>query len=140
MRFSSDMVREFQRLQVDILRQLSPGRPITHNFMAGFTFLPEGSLPPAKTADHFGTMSEGLQRPETRHSGKRSRIVWSPVDRTRLLFHDPPAALAAGAIEVMMKGDIIRIAGTQEMFAVRFRKKRKGRQKAQRVRIPTRKI
>ena len=30
MRFSSDMVREFQRLQVDILRQLSPGRPITH--------------------------------------------------------------------------------------------------------------
>ena len=35
-RFSSDMVREFQRLQVDILRQLSPGRPITHNFMAGF--------------------------------------------------------------------------------------------------------
>ena len=36
-RFSSDMVREFQRLQVDILRQLSPGRAITHNFMAGFT-------------------------------------------------------------------------------------------------------
>jgi beta-galactosidase len=36
-RFSSDMVREFQRLQVDILRQLSPERPITHNFMAGFT-------------------------------------------------------------------------------------------------------
>ena len=36
-RFSSDMVREFQGLQVDILRQLSPGRPITHNFMAGFT-------------------------------------------------------------------------------------------------------
>ena len=31
------MVREFQRLQVDILRQLSPGRAITHNFMAGFT-------------------------------------------------------------------------------------------------------
>ena len=36
-RFSSDMIREFQRLQVDILRRLSPGRPITHNFMAGFT-------------------------------------------------------------------------------------------------------
>ena len=36
-RFSSDMVREFQRLQVDILRRLSPGRPITHNFMAGFS-------------------------------------------------------------------------------------------------------
>ena len=36
-RFSSEMVREFQRLQVDILRQHSPGRAITHNFMAGFT-------------------------------------------------------------------------------------------------------
>ena len=36
-RFTSDMIREFQRLQVDVLRQLSPGRQITHNFMAGFT-------------------------------------------------------------------------------------------------------
>ena len=36
-RFSSEMVRQFQRLQVDILRQHSPGRAITHNFMAGFT-------------------------------------------------------------------------------------------------------
>ncbi len=36
-RFTSDMVREFQRLQVEVLRQLSPGRPITHNFMGGFT-------------------------------------------------------------------------------------------------------
>ena len=38
-RFSSDMIRQFQRLQVDILRQFSPGRAITHNFMAGFTEL-----------------------------------------------------------------------------------------------------
>jgi len=36
-RFTSDMVREFQRLQVEVLRELSPGRLITHNFMAGFT-------------------------------------------------------------------------------------------------------
>ncbi len=36
-RFSSDMVREFQAPQVEILRRLSPGRPITHNFMGGFT-------------------------------------------------------------------------------------------------------
>ncbi len=32
-RFASDMVVEFNRLQVDILRRLSPGRDITHNFM-----------------------------------------------------------------------------------------------------------
>ena len=36
-RFSSDMIREFQQVQLEVLRQLSPGRPITHNFMGGFT-------------------------------------------------------------------------------------------------------
>ncbi|WP_037306678.1 beta-galactosidase [Ruegeria halocynthiae] len=34
-RYSSDRVRLFNRAQVDILRALSPGRDITHNFMAG---------------------------------------------------------------------------------------------------------
>nr|WP_255327263.1 MULTISPECIES: beta-galactosidase [unclassified Thermotoga] len=36
-RFASDQVVEFNRLQVEIIRELSPGRFITHNFMAGFT-------------------------------------------------------------------------------------------------------
>jgi beta-galactosidase len=36
-RFTSDTIREFQGIQVEVLRELSPGRPITHNFMAGFT-------------------------------------------------------------------------------------------------------
>ena len=31
-RFASDMVADFNRVQVDILRELSPGRDITHNF------------------------------------------------------------------------------------------------------------
>lgn len=34
-RYSSDRVRLFNKAQVDILRQYSPGRDITHNFMAG---------------------------------------------------------------------------------------------------------
>lgn len=33
MRFSSDQVRSFNRAQVDIIRALSPGRPVTHNYM-----------------------------------------------------------------------------------------------------------
>lgn len=33
MRFSSDQVRTFNRAQVEIIRALSPGRPITHNYM-----------------------------------------------------------------------------------------------------------
>lgn len=32
-RFSSDQVRSFNKAQADILHALSPGRPITHNFM-----------------------------------------------------------------------------------------------------------
>ena len=36
-RFSSDQVVGFNRLQVDILRQYSPGRDIVHNFMGFYT-------------------------------------------------------------------------------------------------------
>jgi beta-galactosidase len=34
-RFSSDQVSAFNRLQVEIIRRFSPGRPILHNFMGG---------------------------------------------------------------------------------------------------------
>jgi beta-galactosidase len=36
-RFASDQVARFNRAQVDILRRLSPGKDITHNFMGFFT-------------------------------------------------------------------------------------------------------
>lgn len=36
-RYCSDQVVEFNRLQVDLVRELSPGRPVTHNFMGFFT-------------------------------------------------------------------------------------------------------
>ena len=36
-RFSSDEVVAFNRMQVDIIREFSPGRDITHNFMGAFT-------------------------------------------------------------------------------------------------------
>jgi len=35
-RFASDQIKAFNRLQVEILRELSPGRFVTHNFMGGF--------------------------------------------------------------------------------------------------------
>ncbi len=37
MRFSSDQVREFNHLQVEIIRSYSPGRTILHNFMGRFS-------------------------------------------------------------------------------------------------------
>ena len=48
MRFSSDQVRLFNHLQVEIIRQRSPGRTILHNFMGRFLDF-----------DHF-TLSEDL--------------------------------------------------------------------------------
>jgi len=36
-RFASDEVRRYNRMQVDILRELSPGRPVLTNFMSQFT-------------------------------------------------------------------------------------------------------
>jgi len=36
MRFSSDQVKSFNQLQVEIIRKYSPGRTILHNFMGGF--------------------------------------------------------------------------------------------------------
>lgn len=36
-RFSSDQVASFNRMQVNILREASPGRDVTHNFMGFFT-------------------------------------------------------------------------------------------------------
>ena len=36
-RFSSDQVARYNRMQVEILREHSPGRPIAHNFMQLFT-------------------------------------------------------------------------------------------------------
>jgi len=35
-RFSSEQIKSFNKLQVDILRQYSPGRDIVHNFMGNF--------------------------------------------------------------------------------------------------------
>jgi len=35
-RFSSEQIKTFNKLQVDILRQYSPGRDIVHNFMGNF--------------------------------------------------------------------------------------------------------
>ncbi|MEQ8300689.1 MAG: beta-galactosidase [Hyphomonas sp.] len=36
-RFSSDAICSYNQLQVDILRELSPGRPIAHNYIGDFT-------------------------------------------------------------------------------------------------------
>ena len=38
-RFASDQVRAFNRLQVEVLRALAPGKFVTHNFMGFFTDL-----------------------------------------------------------------------------------------------------
>ena len=73
-------------------------------------FLRKGQLPPSEIADRLGAMGKGLQRPERDHPVARGDIVRRPVDGSGLLFHDPPAAVRCGAVQVMMKSLKIRIA------------------------------
>jgi hypothetical protein len=88
-------------------------------------FLAKRRLTPTKEAHDFGAVSKGLQCPETHYAGKRSRVVWSPVRRTWLLFHHPPPASSAGTIEVVVEGTEVRIARTKKVLAVFLRKERK---------------
>ncbi|CAA9531896.1 MAG: GH42, partial [uncultured Thermomicrobiales bacterium] len=72
-RFASDMVAEFQAEQVAILRRLSPGRWITHNFMqffadfdhykvaAGLDFAAWDSYPTGMAERHATTEAERLR-------------------------------------------------------------------------------
>jgi beta-galactosidase len=73
-RFASDEVASFNRLQTEILRAASPGRPITHNFMGFYTEF-----------DHF-RLSEDLA------SCGRVIRTWRPSTTTSIAA----AAAAAG--------------------------------------------
>lgn len=43
-RFASDQVASYNRLQTEIVREFSPGRPITHNFMGFFNLFNHSSV------------------------------------------------------------------------------------------------
>jgi hypothetical protein len=58
-------------------------------------------------------MGVGFPGPKPHHAGQWRRIVRRPVHRSRLLFHDPPAALADGAVKVVVKGLKVGIALTR---------------------------
>ncbi|MEQ9437315.1 beta-galactosidase [Hyphomonas sp.] len=63
-RFSSDEICAYNQMQVDILRELSPGRPIAHNYIGDFTLFDHHDVSAAldyATWDSYpiGLLSEG---------------------------------------------------------------------------------
>ena len=77
-------------------------------------FLRKGKLAPAEIGNRFGSMGKGLQRPEPDHSVPWRDVVGGPVHRSWLLFHDPPAAMRGGTVQIMMKGLEVRVSGAGE--------------------------
>src|SRR5580704_3899195 len=96
----------------------------------------KGGLTPAKITHHFGAVGEGFVGPESNHSRVRGGIISGPVDRTRLLFQDPPAAPAAGSIQIVVKSYQIRITRTKIPALMRVRSFHLA-QEPERVRVPT---
>ena len=84
-------------------------------------FLGKWRLPPAEIADGFGTMCKCLPRPKTGHTWQRRWVVWRPVHRAGLLFHDPHATAAHGAVQVVVECLIVGMALAQkfEFFLIR---------------------
>ena len=66
-------------------------------------------LTPAEIADNLGAMGQSLPRPEAHHARLGDGVPRRPVHRAGLLLHHPPAALAHGAIKVMVIGRDIRV-------------------------------
>ncbi len=79
-RFASDEVVSFNRLQVDILRRLSPGRDIVHNFMGFYTEF-----------DHFA-VSRDLDAAtwDSYPLGFLDTFWFSPEDKARYLRQGHP--------------------------------------------------
>ena len=66
-------------------------------------FLRKWGLSPAEKANRFCTMGKGFPSPKTHHAIQRRRVIWRPIDRTRLLLHHPPTTFANSPVKVMME-------------------------------------
>lgn len=79
-RFSSDQVVAFNRLQTDIIRTHSPGRPVLHNFMGMFTDF-----------DHFAVGRDlDAASWDSYPLGFLEQAWWPPADKERYLRHGHP--------------------------------------------------
>ncbi len=79
-RFASDEVASFNRLQVDILRRLSPGRDLIHNFMGFYTEF-----------DHFDVARDlDVASWDSYPLGFLEQFWFSPEDKVRYLRQGHP--------------------------------------------------
>ncbi len=79
-RFASDQVVQFNRLQTDIIRRHSPGRPVLHNFMGMFTDF-----------DHFAVGRDlDAASWDSYPLGFLEQAWWPPADKARYLRQGHP--------------------------------------------------
>ena len=71
-RFSSDQIAEFNKLQVEILRRLSPGRDIIHNFMGRTLTFDHFKVGADLDVSRLGQLSAGLSGGS---AGSRRRVA-----------------------------------------------------------------
>ena len=83
-RFASEEVASFNRLQTEILREASPGRPITHNFMGFYTEF-----------DHFRVAADlDFASWDSYPLGFLEQFFFSDADKTRYMRHGHPDVAA----------------------------------------------
>lgn len=76
-RFASDEVVSFNRLQGDLLRRLSPGRPLIHNFMGFFTEFDHRAV--ARDLDIAGWDSYPLGFTQNFFLGAEEKARWARI-------------------------------------------------------------
>lgn len=101
-RFSSDQVVSFNRLQTDIIRRYSPGRPIVHNFMGrifGFDHFDVGADLDISSWDSYplGFLADRAGRPEA----ERQRFLRAGDPDFQAFHHDLYRATSGGRWWVM---------------------------------------
>ena len=85
-------------MRADIIDAVGPQQAGMH------LFLSLGELAPPEIAHQLGSVRHCLKRPQPDHTGRGSGIEPGPVDRSRLLFHHPPAAIRASAVQIVVEG------------------------------------
>jgi beta-galactosidase len=100
-RFSSDQVIAFNRLQTDILRTYSPGRPILHNFMGYFTAFDHYALARDLDAAAWDSYPLGFLDRDGRDPERQARYLRVGDPDAQAFHHDLYRACGKGRWWVM---------------------------------------
>lgn len=100
-RYSSDQVISFNRLQADIIRKHSAGRPILHNFMGGFTGFDHFSLSDDLDAASWDSYPLGFLDRDVSDPDRKARYMRAGDPDLQAFHHDLYRACGNGRWWVM---------------------------------------